>query len=125
MKTIIELKSMKFYAFHGVFEQEMTVGNYFIVDISYSFPMDKAFLSDNINDTINYMDVYQVVKSEMGRPSKLLEHLTERISGVLKSDFPQLTYLKIKVSKLNPPLEGEIDSASMTIEKSWTIEPTS
>ena len=119
MHTIIELKSMKFYAFHGVSKQEMTVGNNFLVDIICSFPMDKVFLSDDINDTINYEDVYKAVKNEMGRPSHLLEHLSERISGTLKSLFPQLSYLKIKVSKLNPPLEGEIERASVTIEKSW------
>ena len=119
MKTFIELKSMRFYAFHGVSVQEMKVGNNFITDISYSFPMDKACLSDDIKDTISYADVYKVVKTEMGRPSHLLEHLTERISKALKSAFPQLSYLKIQVSKLNPPLEGEIDSAAVTIEKSW------
>ena len=119
MKTIIELKAMKFYAFHGVSKQEMTVGNYYTVDLSYSFPKDKACLTDDINDTINYADVYKVVKTAMGHPSHLLEHLTERISCVLKSDFPQLSYLKIKVSKLNPPMDGEIASASVTIEKTW------
>jgi len=119
MKTFIELKSMKFYAYHGVSKQEMTVGNYFIVDISYSFPMDKAFLSDDIRDTINYADVYAVVKTEMGRPSHLLEHLAERISKALKSAFPQLSFQKIKVSKLNPPVEGDMFCASVTIEKSW------
>jgi len=116
---MIELKLMKFYAYHGVSWQETKVGNYFTVDVSYSFPMDKACLSDDINDTISYTDVYKVVKNEMERPSKLLEHLTERISKTLKADFPQLTYLKIKLSKLNPPLEGEMHSASVVIETSW------
>ena len=119
MKTFIELKSMKFYAYHGVSKQETTVGNHFTVNVSYSFPMDKACLSDDINDTINYADVYKEVKTAMEHPSHLLEHLTERISWSLKSAFPQLTYLKINVSKLNPPLEGEVYSASVTIEKSW------
>ena len=109
---------MKFYAYHGVSRQETNVGNYFTVDLSYSFPMDKACLSDDINDTVNYADVYKVVKNEMERPSKLLEHLTGRIFETLKSDFPQLSYLKINVSKLNPPVEGEIHSASVTFEAS-------
>ena len=117
--SIIELKSMKFYAYHGVSRQERIVGNYFTVDIAYSFPMDNACLSDDVNDTISYVDVYNVVKVEIGRPSNLLEHLTERISKALKADFPQLIYLKIKLSKLNPPLGGEVHSAAVIIEKSW------
>ena len=119
MNAIIELNAMKFYTYHGVSSQERKVGNYFVVDISYSFPMDKSCKSDDINDTVSYADVYNIVKTEMGCPSQLIEHLTERISGKLKSKFPQLSYLKIKLSKLNPPIEGEIYSASVVIEKSW------
>jgi len=121
MKAMIELKSMKFYAYHGVSKQETKVGNTFVVDVSYSYPMDKACQSDDIQDTVNYADVYKVVKSEMKRPSKLIEHLTARISAKLKSEFPQLTYLKISVSKLNPPLEGEVYCASVTIEKEFNV----
>ena len=119
MRKIIELNAMKFYAYHGVLQQETNVGNYFIVDVAYSFPMDKACISDDIKDTISYTDVYNVIKTEMQRPSKLIEHLAERISGELKANFPQLSYLKIKIAKLNPPLEGEIYSASIVIEKTW------
>ena len=121
MKWMIELKSMKFYAYHGVFKQEKKVGNCFIVDVSYSFPMDKAVVSDDIHDTISYADVYNLIKIEMGLPSKLIENLTERISTKIKYEFPQLTYLKIQVSKLNPPLEGEVFCASVTIEKEFNI----
>ena len=116
---MIELSSMKFYAFHGVSMQETDVGNYFVVDISYSFPMNKACMSDDINDTISYADVYDVVKKEMGCSVRLIEHLAARMARVLKEAFPVLTYLKIKVAKLNPPLEGEVYSASVMLEKSW------
>ena len=119
MKLTIELNAMKFYAYHGISLQETKVGNYFIVNISYACPSEKACLSDDLNDTISYADIYNVVKSEIEHPSKLLEHLTERISKALKSAFPQLSYLKICISKINPPLSGEVQSASVTIEKEW------
>ena len=118
MKIIIELNAMRFYAFHGVLPQETRVGNDFVVDISYACSgSEKASLSDDINDTISYADVYEVVKTEMERPSKMLEHVTARIATALKSQFSELTYLKVRLSKLNPPLGGEVYSASVTIEK--------
>ena len=119
MNIIIELNAMKFYAYHGILPQETKVGNYFIVDIKYSCPSEKACLSDEIKDTISYTDVYNVVRTEMKDPSKLLEHITERISKALKTNFPQLSYLKIRLSKLNPPLEGEVQSVAVVIEKLW------
>ena len=119
MKIVVELNAMRFYAYHGISPQETKVGNYFLVDVSYVCPSEKACMSDDVNDTINYSDVYKVVKKEMECPSKLLEHITARISGALKTAFPQLSYLKIILSKLNPPLGGEVHSASVTIEKEW------
>jgi len=119
MKVTIKLNAMKFYAYHGILLQETKVGNYFLVDISYSCPSENACLSDDLNDTISYAAIYDVVKTEMDRPSKLLEHITKRISTALKSAFPDLTYLLISVSKMNPPLGGEVQSASVTIEETW------
>lgn len=116
MNITIALNAMKFYAYHGVLPQETEVGNYFVVDVTYTCPSEKACLSDDLNDTINYADVYNLVKSEMECPSKLLEHIAGRISIALISTFPQVTSLKITVSKMNPPLGGEVQSASVTIE---------
>ena len=119
MKITIELDAMKFYAYHGILPQETRVGNYFIVNVSYAFFSAKACSTDDLNDTISYADVYNVIKTTMEHPSKLLEHLTARISKALKSAFPQISYLKIRVSKMNPPLGGEVQSASVTIQKEW------
>jgi len=119
MNLLITLNAMKFHAFHGVSPQEETVGNTFTVDISYAFRSLKACLHDDINETVSYADVYNIVQSEMKFPSHLLEHVAVRILIALKTRFPQLSYLKISVSKLNPPLEGEVQSATAVIEQHW------
>jgi dihydroneopterin aldolase len=119
MEVTVKLNAMKFYAYHGISLQEAKVGNYFMVNISYICPSEKACVSDDLNDTINYAAIYNVVKTEMECPSKLLEHITKRILTALKSAFPQLTRLIVSVSKMNPPLGGEVQSASVTIEETW------
>ncbi|MDR0845597.1 MAG: dihydroneopterin aldolase [Tannerella sp.] len=119
MEIRIELESMKFYSYHGVSPQETKVGHHFTVDVSYSFPLKDVFLTDDLNDTINYADVYDVVKGEMECPSKLLEHVAGRILRALKSRFPQLSFVRIRLSKLNPPLVGEVHSASVVLEDTW------
>ena len=119
MNVTIQLNAMKFYSYHGISLQETKVGNYFMVNISYICPSEKACISDDLNDTISYAAIYHVVKTEMDHPSNLLEHIAKRISTALKSAFPQLMYLKVCVSKMNPPLGGEVQSASVTIEETW------
>jgi dihydroneopterin aldolase len=117
MELTIDLSGMRFYAYHGVSPQETTVGNEFMVEISYSFPAEAVFESDELDDTINYAGVYSLVKAEMARPSRLLEHVAGRIFRSLRTAFPPLTRVKVKLTKLHPPLGGEVHSASVTIEE--------
>ncbi|MDR0349540.1 MAG: dihydroneopterin aldolase [Tannerella sp.] len=119
MNTLIELKGMRFYAYHGVSPQETKVGNNFIIDILYALPLQDVFSTDELEDTISYAAIYEYIKQEMTISSKLLETVAARIIRVLKEHFDQLTYLKIKLTKLNPPIEGEVYSAAVIMEQRW------
>ncbi|MDR1203673.1 MAG: dihydroneopterin aldolase [Tannerellaceae bacterium] len=122
MKSKIKLKELKFYAYHGVLPQETLVGNNYIINVTLTVPLVKAMFNDNLNDTINYAAVYNIIKQEMAVPSKLLEHVAGRILHSLKHHFPQLIEVKLSVSKLNPPLGGDIYSASVILEETYLAE---
>lgn len=119
MEISIELKSIVFHAYHGVSEQERTVGNTFVLDVLLTAPLERAMQSDELEDTINYAAVYEVVKKEMAEPSRLLEHAGGRIVNALKRQFSQLTVIELKLSKLNPPIEGDIHSASVIFRQTY------
>lgn len=119
MTSQIELREMKFYAFHGVGEQERKVGNNFVVDLLLTAPLEKAIASDNLKDTINYAEVFAIIKNEMAIPSQLLEHVAGRILKALKMHFPQLTAIEIKVAKLTPPFGGDVYSASVILREEY------
>ena len=116
MTSKIELKTMKFYAYHGVADQERRVGNTFVVDLTLTAPLEKAVRSDNLEETINYASVYHVVKEEMALPSRLLEHVAGRILFSIKRQFPQVEEVEVKVAKLNPPFGGDVHSASVILK---------
>ena len=116
MKAKIELKSMKFYAHHGVFQQETKVGNLFVVDLVITANINKAVETDDLNDTVNYAAIYSLVKQEMDKPSKLLEHVAGRIIKTLKGHFSQIQHVSIKLAKLNPPFGGDVYSAAVILE---------
>ena len=119
MTSQIELKDMKFYAYHGVSPQETMVGNTFVVNLILMASLEKAVISDNLCDTINYAEIFAVVKQEMDIPSKLLEHAAGRIMNALKVKFPQLSEIEIKLSKLNPPFGGDLHSASIILKETF------
>ena len=119
MITQIELEEMRFYAYHGVSPQERKVGNHFVVTLRLTAPLEAATRSDNLADTINYADVYDTVRTEMERPSRLLEHAAGRIVRSLKTRFPQLTAVEVKLSKRNPPFGGDLRAASVILQESF------
>jgi dihydroneopterin aldolase len=108
---IIELHGMEFFAHHGYYHEEQLIGNYFYVDITVEADLSKAIESDCLEDTINYQQVYDLVKREMEIPSRLLEHLAGRIVNTLYTNIPDIKQLSVKVTKENPPLGGKVKNA--------------
>ncbi|GAB1419286.1 dihydroneopterin aldolase [Bacteroidales bacterium] len=114
--ALITIEGMEFYAYHGHFAEEQLIGTWFTIDLFLTTDTSKAEISDNLHDTVNYLEVYQVVKREMEINSKLLEHLGRRIVGAVMTHFPTVTHARVKVKKMNPPLGGKMDFVSLTIE---------
>ncbi len=114
MGTIL-LENMKFYAFHGVLPEEQIVGNTYTVTVKLSFDFSKAAKEDTLGDTINYAEVYELVKNEMQQKSKLIEHVAQRISKRIREQFPQIKSLEVQLSKHNPPLSGEVEKSTVII----------
>ena len=114
----IEINNMRFYAHHGCFEQERIIGTNFRIDLAFDTDTSKAEFSDDIADTVSYLDVYQVVKAQMQKPSHLLEHVARRVGEAVLRDFAAVAWVKVTVHKLNPPLGGQMDSVSVAIELS-------
>jgi dihydroneopterin aldolase len=114
---IIEIEGMKFYAYHGHFPVEQVVGNNFEVYIRLEADCDKAAESDNLDDALNYQAVYETIKEVMQINSALLENVAKRILDTLYQKFPSIEKARIKISKINPPMGGEIERVSVTLTR--------
>ena len=112
----IAISDMRFYAHHGCFEQERVIGTHFRVDLVYRLDTAKAEESDSIADTVSYLDVYQTVKREMGVASNLLEHVARRIGDAVIGRFAAVEEVEVTVSKLAPPLGGQMSSVGVTVK---------
>lgn len=116
-KVIIELENMKFYAYHGHFEVEQTVGNHFMVNLWIETDTAEAIYTDRLKDALDYQHLYAIVKEEMEIPSHLLEHVANRILSRIESEFKTVARTRIKISKINPPMGGEMQQVSVTLER--------
>lgn len=110
----IELVDMEFFARHGCFDEEQMIGNKFLVNLKVEGDFRKAASSDNISDALDYQCLYKAVKTEMDKPSKLLENVCKRIIDSLASKFPVVEKAEVTIDKLNPPLGGKLYASSVT-----------
>jgi len=114
---VIEIEGMEFYAYHGHFAEEQVVGNRFLVDLTLKTDCSKAAKSDDLLDALDYQALYLIVKEEMQIKSHLLEYVAVRILDRLYDSFDTIEKAKVKISKLNPPMGGQIGKVSVTMER--------
>ncbi|MBR2016919.1 MAG: dihydroneopterin aldolase [Prevotella sp.] len=115
MNTYIYLREVRFHANHGVMPQERTVGTDFTVDLRVEYPFAVAMKSDNVDDTLNYAQLYNLVKKEMAQPSRLLEHVAGRIAEAVFREFPSSISIDLCITKVNPPMGADCGGAGVEI----------
>lgn len=115
----IEL-SLNIHAHHGVLEQERIIGGDFRVSLQLLMlecDTVDALVNDKLSGTINYAEVYELVKKEISVPSALLEHVAMRICRVLIYTYSCLQNVKVAVTKVVPPING-FDGKGITVSRS-------
>ncbi|MCC3756680.1 dihydroneopterin aldolase [Staphylococcus capitis] len=116
MNDIIFLNGMRFYGYHGVLPSENEIGQIFIVDVTLKVDLKDAGQSDDVADTVNYGEVFEEVKSIVeGKPSRLIEHLAERIAKRINSHYNRVVETKVKITKESPPIPGHYDGVGIEI----------
>ena len=112
----ISIEGMEFHAYHGCFTEEQVIGNTFIVDVHLDTETASAEQTDNLEETVNYADVFHLVKEQMEIKSNLLEHVGRRIMDAILDRYPEIDIIELKISKLNPPVGGKVHAVSVTMD---------
>jgi 7,8-dihydroneopterin aldolase/epimerase/oxygenase len=127
--ALIALENMRFYAYHGLYEEERILGAPFILDLFIETDINEADTieehgMDKLINTINYETVYDICKMQMRKENseKLLETVLFKVLLALKRQFFTIESIKIKIRKLNPPMDGQIGSASIEMADNFALE---
>ena len=116
MQTTICINNLHLYAFHGVLEQEHSVGNDYRIDCQITVDFSQAMRTDDVCDTINYAEVVQVITEAMKQPSRLLEHVAGRIIDSLQQRWPHIQHIDLCINKMKPPIaNADIESCGVRV----------
>jgi dihydroneopterin aldolase len=114
----IHIEEMEFFAFHGHYQEEQIVGNRFLVDLEMDTDLSVPAESDQLDDAVNYQQVYQIIGNEMMRTkSNLLENIGKRILDALYAEMNGIKKATIRIRKLNPPMGGPIKSVGIKMSR--------
>ncbi len=117
LPAVVEVENMEFYAYHGCYDTEQRVGNTFLVTVRLTADLSEAIAGDDLEATLNYLEVYRIAGEEMEKTSRIIENVAGRIIDRLFITFPQLLEATVKVSKMNPPLGGKVERTSVTLTR--------
>lgn len=108
---------MEFRAAHGCYEIEQRVGGNFVVDMVLEIEEKGATSADDVTRTVNYVEVYELVREQMAIPSRIIENAAERIMEAVVERFPQVGHIEVTLAKLAPPIGGKAARISVTLSR--------
>ena len=118
MADRIEIKGIKSFGYHGVFESENIAGQGFFVDVTLELDLSRASETDDVADTVNYAEITDLVVEEVtGDRVALIEKLAARIADRIKESYSQVTKVSVTVHKPQAPVNAEVRDISVTINR--------
>ena len=111
--SYIKLEGLNFYAHHGYYTEERKRGNNYILDVEIDYDLEKAADTDDLEDALNYEEVYNICEEEMDNPRHLIEAVAKSIAVRVRDRFPHLSYVQVTMKKLKPQLGGAVASATI------------
>lgn len=114
---IIRLKNIRVFTNHGCLVEEAKIGSDYRVDLEIKADLRTSAETDELADTVDYVHLNKIVKEEMAIRSKLLEHVARRIIVRIFDELPMVSTILIEVSKINPPIGGDVEQVTIVMEE--------
>jgi len=114
---IIKIKNIRVYAYHGCLVEEGKIGSDYRVDLEVKADLKKSAETDQLSDTVDYVHLNRIVKEEMAVRTKLLETVANSILERILDELGLVTWARVKVSKLNPPIGGNVEMVSVIMKR--------
>ena len=109
----IKVENIRVFAHHGCLKEETKIGSDYRVDLEVKADLTQSSISDALNDTVDYVLLNQIVKTEMAQPSKLLETVAKCILNGVIVQSPMVSKATVSVSKINPPIGGDVEMVTI------------
>lgn len=113
----IHIRDMQFYGYHGVLQEESVLGQRFNASVSIAVDTKKAGETDNVEDTVSYVDIFNICKEIIeGERYKLIETVANRIASKILTQFENaVSGCRVEIIKPDPPIPGHYKEVAVEI----------
>ena len=112
---VIQLKNIRTFSYHGCLIEESKIGSNYRVDLEVKTDLSKSCATDNLFDTVDYVLLNKIVEEEMAIRANLLENVAKRIIDRTFKESAAVVKIKVAVSKLNPPIGGDVEAVTIIL----------
>lgn len=113
----INLSNLKFFSFHGLYQEEKILGGEFVVDAEICFNTIEPII--NLEQTVDYTKVYEIIKQRMSQPTALLETVAQDLAHAIQLTDNRITLVDISIKKVNPPIAKFSGSIAVRFKKEF------
>lgn len=115
----ILIKDIKLYGYHGVFEKEREIGQYFHINIELTLDLKQAGITDELGNTVDYSKIYDIIRSiNDNNKFRLIESFAHNISREILSTFDKIKDITVQVRKPDAPIDGDFGWVGVEIKRS-------
>ena len=112
---LITIQGIRLYAYHGHLPEEAKLGGHFIVNVWVTIDTSIVEITDDLNDTVDYVKIIAIVKEQMAIRSDMIEHPAKRIVDAILL-LNKVEKVKVEVEKIQPPIDASFDKISVIIK---------
>lgn len=110
----VALREVRFFSPIGFYEEEQVVGNEFFVNVEVTFPFQNSDAED-LSNTVNYEELYQILVEVMTPKRKLLESALEDMLDLIVKKYSFTESIRVSIRKINPPFGGDLANSEVTL----------
>ena len=113
----VQLNNIRLMAFHGIHAEERVTGTEYRVDVKATFNRTEPVVQ--LEQSIDYVRLYSLVKTAMQKPEPLLETICEQLASSIRQEFPFLAGINITLTKISPPVPNFRGELAVSLSKSF------
>jgi dihydroneopterin aldolase len=112
---LITAEGIRVFGYHGHLPEEAVLGGHFIVNVWVEADTTVVEKTDDLNDTVDYVKIIDIVKEQMAIRADMIEVPARRIIDAILP-LHKVKKVKVEVEKIRPPIDATFDKISVTSE---------